>query len=107
MGLTCLLVVVWPATALCNMRSGGVAFGVVMPLSVVCPRRWCSQWRWALMLSGAALGGGVALSGDCAKCSAALTTICPGAPVVLPWRVGAALGALVPLSAAVLPSAIL
>ena len=44
-GLTWLLVVVWPATALCGVPLGGVAFCVVMPLLVVCPQLWGSPTR--------------------------------------------------------------
>ena len=45
-GLTWLLVVVRPAAALCGVILGCVAFGVVMPLLVVCPRWWGSKRRW-------------------------------------------------------------
>lgn len=34
------------AMALSGVPSGGVAFGAVMRLSTVCPRRWGSRQRW-------------------------------------------------------------
>ena len=57
-----LLVVVWPAMALSGVPLGGVAFGAVMRLSAVCPRRWGSRQLVALMLSGAALEGDAVLA---------------------------------------------